>query len=83
MNESLSSYHQAFIDEITMLIDNAKSELTDEFLKSFDLDAILQNPEYGKKLMEDLMVRLEDYLSKAGEVGQTFGEVKREAFNAS
>jgi hypothetical protein len=77
---SLTAEHQAFIDNLTSVIDNAKSELSDEFLKSFDLDAILKNPEYGKKLMADLMFRLEDYLAQAGQVGKAFGEVKKDAF---
>ena len=79
----LKDQHLAFIDEVAKLIDSAKTEVTDNLTKTFDLDAILENPQYGKELMANVMTDLTDYLTKASEVGQKFGNQKAELFDGN
>ena len=79
---SLSAEHQTFIDDITKLIDVAKEKLTTKFQNDFDLESVLNDPEFAKELMADIQLELVDYLKDAEKIGNTFGQVKEEDFNA-
>lgn len=76
----LEKEHQTFIDELTSLVEKAKGNLIDELTASFDMDEVLDNPEYGKEIMAKLRLILEDYVGEAAVAGQSFGDVKKELF---
>jgi ABC-type antimicrobial peptide transport system ATPase subunit len=79
---SLSASHQQFIEDLTALVDKAKVKIIDEFVKAFDVESVLSDPENGKNLMVELQIKLNnDYLVDAQEIGNKFGTVKREIFN--
>jgi hypothetical protein len=83
IGSELTESHKAFIDDLTTVIGNAKDALTNELIKSFDLDVILKDPEYGKTIMANLMLMLEDYLDKAASIGQELGDAKKEQYARS
>lgn len=83
ISNELTDAHQAFVDSLSELIKVAKEQLIKEFVNEFDVEEILSNPEYGKKLMEELQIKLEDYLVDAQDIGNELGKIKEEVFNAS
>ena len=80
--DSLTAQHQVFIKDLTDLIDVAKDKLTAKFQNDFDLESVLNNPDYAKELMAEVQLELVKYLKDAEMIGNQFGKVKEEAFNA-
>lgn len=74
--------HETFIEDLSLLIDHAKEALTSEFRQGFDLQALLEDPSLGKSLMSQVNTSMIEYIQKAQVIGNHFGAVKEDAFNA-
>ena len=79
---SLTAEHQAFIDDIQTITDEAQQKLIADFIKQFDLETILSEG-IDQSLVDDFFEGLKKYILEGIAVGNKFADQKKEIFNAS